>query len=242
MFGTETAQFKDTQSSAYIRSKFRNFNRERGVVIRACEDVFECIAHRRMAAGKQGTLPVVFVCECVRVICPPLKSTDRRAHMFGLYNATSVCAVHDDGVSSVRVIALPSVIHDIWRRCGIMHVHQRPVCRCHVCLIQCNGMRHAPGARCVFCVCTVLGLHYDAEISVTYVEIFGDAILDLLDDGQAVAHTKAAVRVAQNYIYLFVSSRCFHCVCLCRHMLMVALMVIVSFMFFVAGRQVRSGW
>ena len=156
MFGTETAQFKDTQSSVYIRSKFRNFNRERGVVIRACEDVFECIAHRRMAAGKQGTLPVVFVCECVRVICPPLKSTDRRAHMFGLYNATSVCAVHDDGVSSVRVIALPSVIHDIWRRCGIMHVHQRPVCRCHVCLIQCNGMRHAPGARCVFCVCTCL--------------------------------------------------------------------------------------
>ena len=36
------------------------------------------------------------------------------------------------------------------------------------------------------------GLHYEAEVSVSYVEIFGDEILDLLGDGDAVAHSKAA--------------------------------------------------
>ena len=54
MFGKETHHSKDTNSSAYIRSKFREFNRQRGVVIRACEEVFECLAARRKAAYELG--------------------------------------------------------------------------------------------------------------------------------------------------------------------------------------------
>eukprot|EP00750_Incisomonas_marina_P001461 INCI11267.2.p1 GENE.INCI11267.2~~INCI11267.2.p1 ORF type:complete len:720 (+),score=139.61 INCI11267.2:206-2365(+) len=85
MFGKESTHHKDTESSAYIRSKFRDYNRQRGVVIRACEDVFGCLAERQSAAAKQG-------------------------------------------------------------------------------------------------------LHFEAEVSVTYVEIFGDDILDLLDDKKSAAH------------------------------------------------------
>jgi hypothetical protein len=54
MFGKETTHVSDTESSAYIRSKFREFNRQRGVVIRACEEVFDSVALRRTAAAKQG--------------------------------------------------------------------------------------------------------------------------------------------------------------------------------------------
>lgn len=60
MFGKESTHHKDTESSAYIRSKFREYNRQRGVVIRACEDVFGCLAERQLAAAKQGALAVVW--------------------------------------------------------------------------------------------------------------------------------------------------------------------------------------
>ena len=45
------------------------------------------------------------------------------------------------------------------------------------------------------CDCDLAGLHFEAEVSVTYVEIFGDDILDLLDDKKSAAHdhTRAVV-------------------------------------------------
>ena len=54
MFGKETAHHKDVDSSAYIRSKFREFNRQRGVVIRACEEVFETLPTRQKLAHQNG--------------------------------------------------------------------------------------------------------------------------------------------------------------------------------------------
>jgi hypothetical protein len=68
MFGTDTTHVGDTDSSAYIRSKFREYNRQRGVVIRACEEVFDCMALRRKAAAKQGAR-AQHQCFCVRS-CP----------------------------------------------------------------------------------------------------------------------------------------------------------------------------
>ena len=55
MFGKETSHHSDTNSSAHIRSKFREFNRDRGVVIRACEEVFQSIKERKSAAARNGT-------------------------------------------------------------------------------------------------------------------------------------------------------------------------------------------